>query len=96
MIHINTPFYTAGKQFGWEHKPIGLGVRLTALKGKGVLTVRVGESSQLWEIDKQKALEFIGRNETYFTARNTKLGVIPWELFTKVRNEEPKDIFECK
>ena len=64
IIHIKTPFYTAGKIYGWKEKPIGLGINLKFLKGEGTLKVTVGENPQIWVIDKESARNFIKEHKS--------------------------------
>ena len=82
MIHIKTPFFTAGRMFNWPGKPIGIGISLAELKGEGILLVKVGQSDKIWQMEKPLAREFVKRFQSYFDAKGTKLGIIAWHMFT--------------
>ena len=92
IIHIQTPFFSAGKKYGWYGAPIGLGIDFRELEGEGKVIVTVGTSPTEWEIDKKKAREFIESNNSYYQANTIKLGVIAWYMFSKVEKEikQPK------
>ena len=88
MIHINTPFYSAGKLYNWEGSPVGIGINLKALEGDGKIRIIVGNSNKIWEIDRYQALAFIKEHNSYYEARGTKLGVIAWSQFKPLSLEE--------
>lgn len=87
MINIKEPFYTAGKKFGWQGKSIGLGINLRLLDGDGDLELTVGDSKDIWTINKNKARELVNRYQSYYQARGTRLGVLPWYEFEKVQEK---------
>lgn len=91
-IHILTPFYSAGKKYGWNGAPIGLGINVRLLEGSGDICVRVGESKDVWKIDKTRALDFIKKYQSLYKARTVTLGVISWGMFTKVVKEDRNTI----
>lgn len=81
MIHIKTPFYSAGKKYKWPGKPVGLGINLEQLQGDGKLDVTVGDSNKVWSIDKATGRAFVEKYKSYFEARGVRLGVIAWNEF---------------
>jgi hypothetical protein len=87
MIHIKTPFYSAGEKYGWEGDKRGIGISLDEFKGEGKLQLLIGNSNTIWEVDKKEALDFIENNNSYYQAGNTKLGVLPIKMLTPCDNE---------
>ena len=81
MIHIKEPFYTAGRKYGWVGKPIGIGINLQELVGDDTIEITVGNSPKVWIISKTKARELIKTYQSYYDARGTRLGVLPWQAF---------------
>lgn len=81
ILHIKTPFYSAGKKYKWLGKPIGLGINLHLLEGEGNVYVTVGDSDAVWSIDKAKARFFVDKHKSIFEARGATLGVIAWSEF---------------
>lgn len=87
VLHIKTPFWSAGHKYGWEGSSAGLGINVNILGDDGVLLVRVGEKDQVYGIEKTKARELMNRYKAWHNIRNTVLGVIPWSAFYKVGGE---------
>lgn len=82
IIHIQEPFFTAGRLYGWMGKPIGLGIDLRLLQGEGNIYVRVGISDKIWILDKQIARRFVQKHQSYYDAKGgVRLGVLAWDLF---------------
>ena len=80
IIHIREPYYTAGKQFGWEGKSIGLGIA-EHLFQKPRIYVTVGNNKKIWTITTEKAKQFVNKHKSFHYADGTKLWVIAWEQF---------------
>lgn len=91
-IHILSPYFSAGKKYGWKGNPVGLGINIKLLEGSGEICVRVGDSKDIWKMEKSKALEFIKKYNSFYKARTVMLGVISWGMFTKVVKEERNTI----
>ena len=90
-LHIKEPYYTAGKIYKWAYKDIGVGINMKYLTGDGTLYLKIGDNVDTWEIEREKAREFIADHKTYHTARSTTLGIIPWEILSKVEDiRQPK------
>ena len=83
ILNIKEPYFTAGRQYIWPGKSIGLGIKSKLLEGDGELKLKVGDSPVIWKIDKQKAREFVEKYQSYHFAKNTKLSVIDWHEFEK-------------
>lgn len=73
-INIQSPFFAAGKWFGWEGT--GIGIDLKELQGEGILVISM--QGKDYKIDRllarQKIEEF---NSTWQGKHTPKLGIIP-------------------
>lgn len=93
IIQIKIPFYTAGRLFRWSGSPVGIGIKLKLLEGDDVLNVRVGDNEKIWQIEKEKAREFVEKYQSYFSAKGTKLGVIAWYMFNSGQENKQDKLF---
>lgn len=80
IIHIKEPFYSAGKQYNWPGKTIGLGIAENKLRGEYIY-VRVGDSPKIWKMETARAKALAKKYHSYFNAQGTPLVILPWELF---------------
>ena len=90
MLKIETPFFSAGKQYGWgeEYNSVGLGIRMNLVMGEGILYLTVGDSEKVYRIDKAKGREIVKKYNSYHDAKGTRLAVIPWDAFETEKQEE--------
>jgi len=89
MIHIQEPFWSAGKQYGWPYKSPGLGIDLRELAGEGNLSVIVGKDKDtIWTMDKLRARKLTETHQSYFQAKSIRLAVLPWDQFEKSKEPE--------
>ena len=79
MIHIKTPYYSAGYRYNFNPSE-GIGIATKHFRGEGNMEIRIGKDKRVWEIDKEKARQFVREHNSFFYALGTKLGVIATDL----------------
>ena len=94
-FQVREPFYSAGKQFGWQGVTVGLGISEEALEyalqHNCRIQVRVGEKKdRAYEIAAQAWKAFAEKNGSIMKCKDTKIYVIQWsrDHFKTVRIKE--------
>lgn len=86
---INEPFWSAGKQLGWNKADgtVGIGINQQIIsfimKTKATLIVHVATEGKDYWLKYDALKDFIEYNQTEWTTGNTKLNVISWKRFTR-------------
>lgn len=93
-FHIEEPFYSAGKQFGWSGASIGLGINAEALAyAVGIrcqIQVTVGKNKNAYLIKAKTWQNFTKNHNAFMIRGETNLHVVQWskKLFKTVPKDE--------
>lgn len=88
FLHIDEPFYTAGKMFAWEGNALGIGINEKimdfAIKNNARICVTVANNPDLYIKTAVKLKKFCDEKKSLYSTKGTKLYVIQWAFFDRV------------
>lgn len=80
--HIREPFYSAGKQYGWNGSTLGLGLSkaalIYALRHKLLIRVTVGNNPNSYQTSPQRWLDFARQHDAIMDRGETRLFILQW------------------
>ncbi len=80
IVHIKEPFHKAGTVWDFN-PPAGVGIDMRYFDGEGHLLLRLGDSPDLYAIDKMVARRFIKEKQSVEYHGRVCLWVLPLSLF---------------
>jgi len=85
MLHIKSPFLTAGRMLNWprEYGIIGIGINTKYLKGEGNFEMKISSNPNIWFINKIGIITFCKQYNSFYKTKTVKLAVIPWKILSK-------------
>ena len=82
MLHINKPWFGAGKKYHWPGPPIGFGIRVGLLTNR-IVEVTIGDSDEVWVGHSRAIKDFLEEFKSFQVRKGVRLAIVPWYLFDK-------------
>lgn len=88
-VHIDKPYYSAGRKYGWGDEIPGIGVKRSYVDAcimlHKKLTVQVGKDKTLYEVSPRSILNAVDKYKSKYIARyDVELWVFPQNLLKKI------------
>jgi len=88
---LDTPFYSAGKKYGWDGNTVGLGLAKEILDyaqmNNLTIYIQIGENPVWFYITAKEWANFVDEYNSIWTKDNKEICIIQWSKLKKVEEK---------